>query len=278
MKPPTRNFSCLFLLFGAALMVMSTGCAVAAGGATPAGVLLLVALVLSTLGLPALSRAARDVPCNGTLQTACENGVLVDACCPEGAICNFGLGLEVCADGSCAVLPDTCAGATPTPTPDPSACAGDCNHDGSVAVSELILGVAIALERYPVSVCRALDTDADSRGTVAEVMGAVANAMTGCPPECSGYWDQECRNGGIVDVCCPRGAVCNFAPAIVCDDGSCVSSPDTCDDDCDGSWESACSDGVLVRLCCSRGVFCNYSRGLDVCDDGSCVYYPDTCP
>jgi hypothetical protein len=62
----------------------------------------------------------------------------------------------------------------------PPVCAGDCNESGMVTVEELVRGVNIALDRAAVSLCTALDTDADGRVTVNEVVGAVNAALRGC--------------------------------------------------------------------------------------------------
>ena len=279
MKQPSRYIGFWFLA-GVTMAVVLGGCAGASASTIPAGLLLLAGFVLSTFGFWGTSRAGHDVSCNGTVETACENGVLVDACCPQGVICNFGFGLEICDDGSCVYLPEECPDQvpTPTPTPTPSVCAGDCDHGGSVTVAELIRGVSIAMGDSAVAACDALDADSDGRVAISEVVQAVANALAGCPPQCSGYWAEECLNGIVADVCCPQGAICNFGRTIViCDDGSCVDFPNTCEDTCDGRWETACRNGVPVPACCPEGVFCNYSRGLEICDDGSCVYFPETC-
>lgn len=255
------------------------GCTGGPTSAIQAGVLLLAGFLLSTFGFWGTSHAGTKVACEGTVETACENGVLVDACCPLGVSCNFGLGLEICDDGSCVTFPEQCPDKLPTPTPTatPSVCAGDCDLGGSVTVEELIRGVSISMGDSAVAACDALDADSDGGVTISEVVQAVANALAGCPPQCSGDWGEECRNGIVADVCCPQGAICNFAPMEICDDGSCVSLPDTCADTCAGRWETACRDGVPVSVCCPRGMWCNYSRGLEICDDGSCVYRPETC-
>jgi autotransporter-associated beta strand protein len=72
--------------------------------------------------------------------------------------------------------------ATPTSTPASSACVGDCDGIGSVSVSNLVLGVNIALNQAPVSACPAFDPDGDGRVTIAELIQAVGNALNGCPP------------------------------------------------------------------------------------------------
>ncbi len=68
---------------------------------------------------------------------------------------------------------------TPTPTSEPRPCRGDCDGDGSVAVSEVISGVGAALAGAPP--CRALDGDDDDLVSIAELVAAVQAALGGCP-------------------------------------------------------------------------------------------------
>ncbi|HSP98536.1 MAG TPA: hypothetical protein VL049_15035, partial [Candidatus Dormibacteraeota bacterium] len=69
--------------------------------------------------------------------------------------------------------------ATPTVTP-PVACAGDCGGDGSVAISELVTAVGIALGSAPVTACAAADRDGDGTVAINELIAAVAAALNGC--------------------------------------------------------------------------------------------------
>lgn len=282
MKRQAQPITSFRLLAGLALTLTVAGCAGVSGGAVPAALLMLVGLTVSLVGFGSPVRALTPIACEGTIGSICQNGELVDACCPRGAICNFGRGLEICDDGSCAQYPDRCAQEepTPTPTPVPSVCAGDCDQSGRVTVDELVRCVSILLHGSSLDTCSAVDADADGGVVVSEAVRAVANAMNGCAPtKCTGYWDQACRDGVLVDVCCPPGVICNFGQGVsVCDDGSCVNSPDTCTETCDGRWEVACHKGALVPACCPPKVVCNFGLGLEICDDGSCVYRPDSCP
>lgn len=61
------------------------------------------------------------------------------------------------------------------------ACAGDCAGDGAVGVSELILGVNIALGNAMAGQCAAMDTSGDGSVGVTELVTAVGNALNGCP-------------------------------------------------------------------------------------------------
>lgn len=86
-------------------------------------------------------------------------------------------------------------------------CAGDCNGDYRVSVSELVQGVAIALGRAVQANCLAVDADGDGRVTIGELVRAVGNALDICPCPydfaasslhagvvCvySGRWSEEC--------------------------------------------------------------------------------------
>jgi hypothetical protein len=73
-------------------------------------------------------------------------------------------------------------GATPTPTvtPLPSGCAGDCNDDGAVAINELITGVNIALGSAAVGTCPSFDSSGDGTVAINELIAAVSRALNGC--------------------------------------------------------------------------------------------------
>jgi hypothetical protein len=49
-----------------------------------------------------------------------------------------------------------------------------------VAVDELVRAVAIAGGALPLTTCAGLDTDGDGAVSIAEVIGAVAEALNGC--------------------------------------------------------------------------------------------------
>lgn len=81
--------------------------------------------------------------------------------------------------------------ATPTPTPrtpatpiirTPGPCTGDCNENGSVSVAELTRAVRIALESLGIAACPLADSDASGAVDISDLIGAVANALHGCPP------------------------------------------------------------------------------------------------
>ena len=73
--------------------------------------------------------------------------------------------------------------ATPTPTPTETAramCAGDCNGNQTVDISELVTAVGIALGNAPVSTCAVADRDGDGTVAINEIIAAVAAALNGC--------------------------------------------------------------------------------------------------
>ncbi len=67
-------------------------------------------------------------------------------------------------------------------TPGLAQCVGDCNGNAVVAISELITGVNITLGRTGVEQCAAVDANDDGRVTISELIRAVNNALSGCPP------------------------------------------------------------------------------------------------
>ncbi len=60
-------------------------------------------------------------------------------------------------------------------------CVGDCGGDGSVTVDEIIVGVNIALGLAPVEACPSVDRDGNFQVTIDELVGAILNALEGCP-------------------------------------------------------------------------------------------------
>jgi plastocyanin len=70
---------------------------------------------------------------------------------------------------------------TPTPTPIVSACVGDCNDDGAVAVDDLLTMVSIAVGIADVSTCSVGDANGDGQITIEEILTAVNNALGSCP-------------------------------------------------------------------------------------------------
>jgi hypothetical protein len=60
-------------------------------------------------------------------------------------------------------------------------CAGDCNGDGQVTISELVVSVQIALGSAAESSCRSIDVSGDGVASVDELVAAVHAALDGCP-------------------------------------------------------------------------------------------------
>jgi hypothetical protein len=61
-----------------------------------------------------------------------------------------------------------------------SACAGDCDGQGTVTVDEILTMVNIALDKAPISDCQRGDSNGDGRITIDELLAAVNNALNSC--------------------------------------------------------------------------------------------------
>lgn len=59
-------------------------------------------------------------------------------------------------------------------------CVGTCYNSASVSITDLIVGVQIALGSFALSVCPTFDANGDQQVTVDELLLAVWNAMVGC--------------------------------------------------------------------------------------------------
>ncbi len=73
------------------------------------------------------------------------------------------------------------ASPTPLPTAPPAACLGDCNGNRQVTIDELLLSTNIALGRTPLAACPAAACGTASNVTIDCLIGAVSNALSGCP-------------------------------------------------------------------------------------------------
>jgi hypothetical protein len=60
-------------------------------------------------------------------------------------------------------------------------CVGDCDVDDRVDVSEMVLGVDMALGIEPMAACSAFDADRDGAVGIDELVEAVASGIDGCP-------------------------------------------------------------------------------------------------
>jgi hypothetical protein len=118
--------------------------------------------------------------CNGCGPSNCcgerDGPGCEDAAC-QACVCNVdNFCCDTGWDGSCvdianANCPSTCLCS-------PSTCVGDCNGDGTVNISELIIAVNIALDSRPVGDCSVVDQNNDGQVTVNELILAV-NAGAG---------------------------------------------------------------------------------------------------
>jgi hypothetical protein len=62
----------------------------------------------------------------------------------------------------------------------PPACLGDCDGNGSVDVTELIVGINIALGSAEFTACPALDRDGSGTVEVDELIAAVEVSLSAC--------------------------------------------------------------------------------------------------
>jgi hypothetical protein len=68
----------------------------------------------------------------------------------------------------------------PTRTPTSGPCPGDCRHDGTVTVDELVLATQVLLHRVPAGACDALDRGGDGLLMIDDLVAAVESAVAGC--------------------------------------------------------------------------------------------------
>jgi len=86
-------------------------------------------------------------------------------------------------------------------------CVGDCDGNGTVAITELIAGVDMALGTTGQNQCPSFDTDQRGSVTIAELITAVNNALHGCPPDTSGVLLQGPADMPAVDATTDRPPV-----------------------------------------------------------------------
>ena len=68
-----------------------------------------------------------------------------------------------------------------TPAGAAGQCIGDCDQSGSVSVGELVTGVNIALDLAALATCPEFDSNHDGMVAIDELLAAVGNALSGCP-------------------------------------------------------------------------------------------------
>jgi hypothetical protein len=71
--------------------------------------------------------------------------------------------------------------ATLTPTIDTSICAGDCNGSRMVSIDEITLMLNIAFGSAELAQCPAADTDHDGEVAIGDLLRAVTSSLDGCP-------------------------------------------------------------------------------------------------
>jgi hypothetical protein len=136
-------------------------------------------------------------------------------------------------------------------------CVGDCDGNGTVTISEVIVGVSIALGSRDVSACRPL-ANADGMVNITQLVQAVNNALNGCPCTDPGLPyrgpDGNCWSGPCSQVC-PDGQTCCGGEFPYCGpDGNC--------------WTVPCSNLCPTGGTCCGGEFPNCGP------DGSCWTQP----
>ena len=122
-----------------------------------------------------------DPTCDGTWEACCVDGEVTECCCPEGAVCNYGI-YEICDDGSCTIGPcDVPDAGSKEDVPTPS-------EDVPTPIEEDV-------------------SNPPDKDTMEEM--------------CDGTWETCCVNNQIDTCCCPQGVACNYGWFETCDDGSC---------------------------------------------------------
>jgi hypothetical protein len=81
---------------------------------------------------------------------------------------------------SATTSPSETATPAPTVTFSPFPCPGDCNHDGQVAVNEIITAVNIALGNQTLDTCPNADITGDQRVTINELITFVNGLLEAC--------------------------------------------------------------------------------------------------
>lgn len=125
-----------------------------------------------------------------------------------------------------------------------SACVGDCNNNGVVAINELITGVNIALGSQPVGNCLPFDSSGNGAVEINELITGVNNALNGCSA------GNACTSSAEV-----RLAVVNRS----------------------GASRAVTLDGALAKYTCCPGTFtADYTQSLTLpapaeCSDMNCT-------
>jgi hypothetical protein len=141
----------------------------------PESMRLMVALNATTLS-PTVTPTPTDTPDVTDTPTASATPTPTDTPAPTEAVTETPAETPTVTETP---PPTDTATLTPSPSPTPR-CPGDCNGDGSVAIDEIVLAVAIASSGGSTAPCPAVDANADERITVDELTRAVNSALHGC--------------------------------------------------------------------------------------------------
>lgn len=119
------------------------------------------------------------------------------------------------------VTPTWTINTSPTATPVPSSCVGDCDANGSVHIQELVTCVGIALGAQPLAACPACAPDPDALVMVSDLLRAVNNALVGCSaslPTPTPTSQRACQNRcfGVPEAECYPAYCGDFAVAGAC--------------------------------------------------------------
>lgn len=145
-------------------------------------------------------------------------------------------------------------------------CLGDCDRGGSVAVTEIVRCVAIALGSQPLETCARADGNADGQVGIEELTQSVANALEGCgsPNGTECIFRTDCRSLHCVDsVCCDDE----------CQAGRCT-RPDRfgiCTPLVDVGDQCTTDLDCLSEVCDPIGVCCAYDCAIPCGLDGLCL-------
>lgn len=144
------------------------------------------------------------------------------------------------------------------------ACSGDCDGNGEVSISELVLAVDLALQDENIGSCTAVDTSHDLRITIDELVLAVDAALTGCPAT-------PTPTGPAVSATPTQRAVCTPPPCGVGDVLVCPSAA------CPGGCGSECATPTRTPTPDLRTPTCA-PTGTPYCAGTGCVPCPTSGP
>lgn len=145
-------------------------------------------------------------------------------------------------------------------------CMGDCDSDGTIAVSEIVRGVAIALGTQNVAACDGADGNDDGRVTIDELTESVVQALEGCglPDGSPCILRTDCRKKHCLDsVCCDQE----------CQEGRCT-RPDRlgiCTPVMNPGEQCTTDLDCRSKVCTPLGICCERECPTLCRSNGSCV-------